>query len=260
MTDDAKLTPDSPDPDATTSASHDPVDDASATTDAAESPRPRRRFGRRDDSGRPFSLYVVLGVGVASLLILLGIIYWTSLDRENPDRPICTTIDPDVAQAAILNGEINRVVVNYDNDVETATDPRWGPVLARLDYTDGRCGNLPQGIMSRDAITLVLGTIYLYNETTTQPQIEISLSGSDKLDAALFATPTPIPTATSEPTATTEPTATSAATETPEPTATTAIIILPPTEEPIASPSDATPAPDAATPGATPEATGTPVI
>lgn len=174
----------------------------------------RGRFASNENGSRPFSLYAVLGLGVGALLVLLGIIYFSSMDRDNPDQPICTAISPAVAQEDVQDGKIKRIVVNYNKDIDDATDPKWGPVLSRIDYLDGGCGNLPQGIQERDAITLVLGTVLLYNETTNQPQVEIKLNGSDSLSPLLFMTPTleptitPIPTMTPEITSTPEPTAT----------------------------------------------------
>ncbi len=174
----------------------------------------RGRFASNENGSRPFSLYAVLGLGVGALLVLLGIIYFSSMDRDNPDQPICTAISPAVAQEDVRDGKIKRIVVNYNKDIDDATDPKWGPVLSRIDYLDGGCGNLPQGIQERDAITLVLGTVLLYNETTNQPQVEIKLNGSDSLSPLLFMTPTLEPTTTPIPTMTPE------ATSTPEPTAT----------------------------------------
>ncbi|MGI8486883.1 MAG: hypothetical protein ACR2OU_21820 [Thermomicrobiales bacterium] len=180
----------------------------------------RGRFASDENGSRPFSLYAVLGLGVGALLVLLAIIYFSSMDRSNPEQPICTAIGPEAAQQAVMNGEVKRIVVNYDKSVDDPTDPKWGPVLSRIDYFDGGCGNLPQGIQARDATTLVLGTVLLYNETTNQPQVELKLVGSGNLNPSLFVTPTleptmtPVPTMTPEVTPTQEPTATVATTPT----------------------------------------------
>ncbi|HEU0166055.1 MAG TPA: hypothetical protein VFQ54_13490 [Thermomicrobiales bacterium] len=223
-----------------------PDDAGSSNPDDTQDARSGRvRLGGRDANGRPFSLYLVLGLGVAALLVLLAIIYFSSVNNNNPEQPICTTIDPASAQQSVLQGDVKRVVVNYDKGVASATDPSWGPVLSRIDYTNGECGNLPQGIEQRNAITLVLGTIYLYNEITSEPQVEIKLAGSNSLSPALFETPTSAPTDTPVPTPTSSvaavtspvvmtptPTAPAAATPpsptgTPEPTATVPIVAEP---------------------------------
>ncbi len=188
----------------------DPTQTSEPTTPPEEGqesavPAQRGRFAADENGSRPFALYAVLGVGVAALLVLLAIIYFSSVDRGNPDQPICTAIGPADAQQAVMDGEISRIVVNYDKDISDSTDPKWGPVLSRLDYVDGRCGNLPQGIEKRDATTLVLGTILLYNETTNQPQVKIKLDGSGNLDASLFVTATSAPTITQTPIATSTP-------------------------------------------------------
>jgi len=204
MTDDPRQTPEPIEP------PQPPQQDPDAVNSAR-----RGGFASNENGSRPFSLYAVLGLGVGALLVLLAIIYFSSMDRDNPDQPICTATSPSVAQEAVRDGKIRRIVVNYNKDIDDATDPKWGPVLSRIDYLDGGCGNLPQGIQQRDATTLVLGTVLLYNETTNQPQVEVKLVGSDSLSPSLFVMPT------SEPTITPIPTETPDVTSTPQPTATT---------------------------------------
>ncbi|MGB3307803.1 MAG: hypothetical protein WBA63_16570 [Thermomicrobiales bacterium] len=217
-------------------------EDESENKDATVTPH-RVRFAGKNGEGRSLSLYAVLGLGVGALLVLLAIIYFSALDRDNPEQPICTAIDPAAAQQAILDGDVKRVVVNYDKSAVEATDAHWGPVLARIDYVDGGCGNLPQGIAERNAMALVLGTIYLYNETTNQPQIEIKLQASDNLSSSLFTLPTQEPTAMPPATATPEETAATA--EAPTPTA--------PVIGPVLAPGGAASPEAASTPAATPE-------
>jgi hypothetical protein len=206
------------------------------------------RLARRD-SGRPRSVYVVLVAGVAALLALLLVIYFSS-DRDTPEQPICTTVDANTARQAVLEGRIQRITMAYDDMVTPPSAPTWGPVLARLDYTDGQCANLPQGIVSQNDIYLITGTIKVFNDITENQQIEIRYDRQTALDAALFWTPTPSPTATPEvtPTATASPTP--EATETPEPTPspTRATELVPPVGSPVASP--------AASPAATPDLGG----
>ncbi|MGN6031741.1 MAG: hypothetical protein ACTHQE_08740 [Thermomicrobiales bacterium] len=256
MTDDTKSAPTPPSP------PPDDVDDASSSvvgTTAEQvpaEPSAGRGQSAQGDGNRSRSLYAVLGIGVASLLVLLGIIYFSATKRENPEQPICTAVTTEAAEDAILAGEVHRIVVNYDNQVESPTDAQWGPVLARVDFVDGSCGNLPQGIVAKDEMARILGTAYMYNHVTTETQVEIVLRGTDSLNPSLLvlptSTPTPTPLVTPTPATPASPIII-VVTATPEPTAT-------PTETPPATPSpEATATPTTATPGpATPDA-GTPV-
>ncbi|HWV23191.1 MAG TPA: hypothetical protein VNZ58_03300 [Thermomicrobiales bacterium] len=171
------------------------------------------RLGR-GMSHRSRSAYVVLAVGVIALLSLLLIIYFSS-DRNPPELPICTTVSAESARQAVLEGRISRITLAYDDMVTPPSAPDWGPVLARLDYTDGQCANLPQGIMNQNDIYTLLGAITVFNDITENAQVEIKYDRQTELSPSLFATPAPSPTPTLEPTATSEPTST------PEPTATT---------------------------------------
>ena len=202
------------------------------------------RFGRRI-SPRSRSAYVVLAVGVVALLALLLIIYF-STNRSQPEQPICTTVSNESARQAVLEGRISKVTIAYDDEITPPSARDWGPVLARLNYTDGQCANLPQGIANQDDMYLLIGTITTYNDITGNAQIEINYDRETALSAALFATPTPIPTETPVPTPTTVPTATATpspgVSATPSPTPTKEVIgpVLQPDASPAATP-DATP-------------------
>ena len=188
------------------------------------------RLGRGDGTGssrRPRSVYAVLAAGVAALLALLLIIYFSS-DRDTPRQPICTTVDVGTARQAVLEGRITRITMAYDDAAAPPSAANWGPVLARLDYTDGQCANLPQGIVSQDDIYLITGTIKVFNDITENQQIEIRYDRQTALDAALFTTPTPEPTATPEVTPTPSPTA--------EPEEPVPPVIVPPLASPAATP------------------------
>lgn len=177
---------------------------------------------------------MVLAIGVVSLLVLLLVIYFSS-DRDLPEQPICTTVSVDDAQTAVLEGRISRITVAYDDAAAPPSSRNWGPVLARLDYTDGQCANLPQGILRQDEIYMLLGTILVFNDITESTQVEIAYDRTTALDPSLFATPTVPPTATPEPTATPAPTATS----TPEPAPTPSGPVFGPqlpVSTPVASP------------------------
>lgn len=205
----------------------------------------RAALTRRDVRGRPLAVYGILGIGVATLVVLMLVIYFWSADRDRPEQPICTTISADRAEETIREGEVERLTLVYDGSVDFATERTWGPVQARIDYLDGQCANLPQGLVNQTAVLAILGTIAFYNQTTESAQVEILYTSLIDLDPLLFTTPTPVPTDT-------PPTAPPVETETP------ATPVAPPTEAPTPTPME-TPATPAATP-ATPQtgATRTP--
>jgi hypothetical protein len=172
--------------------------------------------GTNDGHQRPKAVYVVLAIGVVSLLVLLLVIYFSS-DRDLPEQPICTSVGVTDAQRAVLEGRISRITLAYDDTAAPPSSENWGPVLARLDYTDGQCANLPQGIMQQDDIYLLLGTVTVFNDITESAQVEITYDRTTALDGSLFATPTPEATEAPEPTATPEPTAMPSPTPAPTP-------------------------------------------
>jgi hypothetical protein len=178
------------------------------------------------------SVYGILAVGVAALLILLLVIYLTASDRGDPDQPICTAISPEQASLAVRSGRAEQLTIAYDDEIETPTSERWGPVLARLDYTDGQCANLPQGIANQADVYQIVGVINVYNEITENTQVQIVYERSSALNAGLFVMPTP------EPTATVPPPMTVVVTPTPEPTEP---VVIPPAT-PAATPALGTPA------------------
>ena len=177
--------------------------DTSSTNNTARASRIRRRLGggNGEDDGRPFSVYVILFGGVAALIILLFVVYLSS-DRSIPDQPICSTISVDTAQAAVLEGRIRGITIAYNDEAEPPSASNWGPVLVRLNYTDGQCANLPQGITQQDRLYQLIGTIQVYNDITENQKIEIKYDRSTALDESLYHTPTPIPTQTPVPTPT----------------------------------------------------------
>ena len=177
----------------------------------------RRRLASRDAQGRPLSVYAVLALGVATLLVLLLVVYFSSADRDRADQPICTTIEPEQAELAVRDGTARRLTIAYDDEVEIPTNRRWGPVLARLDYANGQCANLPQGIANQGDVYTVVGVINVYNETTENPQVEIIYERSSTLDEGLFAMPTPTTVPTAIPSPTPEPTLSPTLSPTPEP-------------------------------------------
>lgn len=225
----------------------------------------RHRLGGRDAQGRPFSVYAVLAIGVATLLILLLVVYFSAADRDRADQPICTTIQPEQAELAVRDGTARRLTIAYDDEVEIPTNRRWGPVLARLDYANGQCANLPQGIANQGDVYTIVGVIEVYNETTENPRVEIIYERSGTLDEGLFAMPSPTASPTLAPTVTPSPTPgptlepspdptlgpTPGSTVTPAPPATESVVI-PPIGPPVAPPAvapTASPDPGSFSPG-----------
>lgn len=222
----------------------------------------REALSRRDAHGRPMAVYAVLAAGVVTLAGLMLIVYFWSADRDRLEQPICTTIAAEHAQQAIVDGNVVRFTLVYSSEIETPTADGWGPVQARLDYVDGKCGTLPQGVEHQPALYAILGSITFYNQTTEGAQIELEYSGLTDLDPVLFTTPTVEPTETPEQTgtsvATPAATPTATATPSPEPTETPPL----PPATPAATPStgatpDASPSPTARA-TATPSPTATP--
>lgn len=189
-----------------------------------------------NDGGRPLAVYGVLGLGVATLLILLAIIYFSSGDRDKPDQPTCVNITATDTIDAVYAQEVDKVTVNYDAAGDPQSSDRYGPVLAKVDFVNGQCGNLPQGVEHIGQIYEVLGAIEFYNDTTELSQVEVKKEQSEWLADALYWTPT------AEPTETPLPTETPIATEP----------VVSPTVEPTSEPT--TPVVEDASPSASPQA------
>ncbi len=196
----------------------------------------RTTLAKRDSKGRPLAVYGILGIGVVTLLALMLVIYFWSADRDQPEQPICTSISPDRAEEGVRDGEVAHLILGFDAGVDLPTEREWGPVLARIDYVDGQCATLPQGIANQADILSILGAIAFYNQTTESAQVEITYNAMTGLQAVLFTTPTTVPTETPVPTA---------APESPVSTP-----VAPPTEPPVPTEPPATPK---ASPAATPQ-------
>jgi hypothetical protein len=172
-------------------------------------------------------VYLVVGLVAVTLTVLLAIIYFSASERERTSPPICTDIGEARAQRAVLAGEVERLTVVYDETPLTPTSERYGPVLAKLDYVDGSCSNLPQGVVNQEVVYTIAGVIAFYNENTDGQKVEILYQQSGQLDDELFLLPTATPSSTPTP----EPTSTPASTPTPPPAVTGT-----PAASPVASP------------------------
>lgn len=160
---------------------------------------------RQSSRGRSSFVYIVVGVVALTLTLLLAIIYFSATERERTSPPICTEIAFDEAEQDILRGDVERLTIVYDETPYTPISQRYGPVQAKLDYVDGTCSNLPQGVTNQNVVYTVNGVIAFYNQTTDGQQVEVVYQTSDNLDARLFATPTLEPTETPEPVSTIAP-------------------------------------------------------
>lgn len=181
--------------------------------------------------GRSSFVYIVIGVVAVTLVILLAIIYFSASERERLSPPICTDITMADAEDAVLRGDVDRLTIVYDDELHTPVSDRYGPVLAKLDYVDGTCSNLPQGIANQDIVYTISGVIAFYNENTDGQTVEIVYQTSGQLGEELFATPTAIPTETPTP----EPTST------PPPEVATEADAAPPVVSPSTPGADGTP-------------------
>jgi hypothetical protein len=188
------------------------------------------RRWKADASGRPAFVYVVVALVVVTLTTLLAIIYFSASERERTSPPICTDINLDRAQQAVLRGEAERLTVVYDEGEHSPPSERYGPVLAKLDYVDATCSNLPQGVVNQEGVYTLAGVITFYNEHTDGQQVEITYQESARLDESLFVLPT---TAATE-----SPPTVAASVVTPEPDAGTPIVEASTsgTASPVASP------------------------
>lgn len=197
-------------------------------------PRPPERAGLRAAGlgQRPLSVYGVLGIGVATLLLLLAIIYFTAADRNKQQQRVCLTVDAARAVEAIKQGQVDHLTVVVDADQRTPTSERFGPVLGRIDYVDGQCANLPQGVSGQADLYYILGVVQIYNHETDGQQVTVRVDRNADLPGQLFTTPTrPASTPTPTPVPPTSPARTP-----------------PPAKSPAASPA----ASPAVSPGATP--------
>jgi hypothetical protein len=199
--------------------------------------RPPETPGQRSFGfgNRPLSVYGVLVIGVATLLLLLAIIYFTATDRNKQQQRVCLTVDVPHAVEAIKQGQVNRLTVVVDADQRTPTSERFGPVLGRIDYVDGLCANLPQGLVGQKDLYFILGVVQIYNNESQGQQVEVRVDRTADLPAQLFTTPTLPATATPLVTPTIPP---------------TAVATIP---QIVATTPAASPAASSATPAATPK-------
>jgi hypothetical protein len=200
-------------------------------------------------AGRPFTVYLVLFAGAATLLLLL-LVVWISATGggDETDQQICTEIAPADARAAVLAGQIQQVNILVDK--EHPTESLTG---IQLRFVDKSCRQTPQGADIRAELFSVIGAVDLYNNYSDNG-IRVHYQGQD-IESELLATSaaTSLPTVLPTETLTELPTQAAASpsdspTLVPEPTATptltpTETATAPPVVE--ASPGQETPTPTA---------------
>ncbi|MEJ7762757.1 MAG: hypothetical protein WKF80_08180 [Thermomicrobiales bacterium] len=155
---------------------------------------------RLDDriGGRPVSAYAVLVAGALVLCVLLTIILSTSGDDDPGTARTCyQQPDVQIAKDDVLSGAIERVRVIVPED-----RPDFGVAFMELDYVDGSCYTLPQGVIGQDNAFLILGALETYNRTTDQRRVEVNWEEDAVPTNVLF---TPTPPATTAPAATRTP-------------------------------------------------------
>jgi hypothetical protein len=191
---------------------------------------------RSGGGGRSSFVYIVVGVVALTLTVLLAIIYFSASEREKTSPPICTDITLPKAERAILEGDVERLTVVYDETPVTPPSERYGPVLAKLDYTDGTCSNLPQGVVHQDVVYTIAGLITFYNQNTDGQKVAITYQKSGQLGDELFLLPTEVPTATPTPLPTMTPAPTSTPLPSPTPPPATPAGVSSPIASPVATP------------------------
>lgn len=183
--------------------------------------RVSQRFG-----DRPFTVYLVLFAGAATLLLLLAVVWISATGDSERENLFCTYISPQDARAAVLAGQIERVhiLVNNEQPTETLTG-------IELRYNDQTCRQTAQGAEIREQLFSIIGAVGLFNnfsdttidvryqEQEIQPELLVTASPTvPPTETPTVAAPTVVaspsePTATEvPPTATSEPTAPQAAT------------------------------------------------
>jgi hypothetical protein len=206
--------------------------------------RAMARVGRRV-SGRPIAVYGVLAAGCLVLLTLLAIIWFSAVDDDSNDGPICTDTSPLEAVDLIKDGEVTKISIDHPQpDESDITDNIVLPALMRLNLVDGNCRNLvPQGPAGELDMYTVFGAVEWYNQKTGQRRIDIDINENSGIPESILATVTPVPTPTVPVTETPvtpatpipeEPTATPAPTGTP--TAPVVVDGASPAASPLASP------------------------
>ena len=195
--------------------------EATPAGDDEQYPVDRLRARVSDSLGdRPFTVYLVLFAGAATLLLLLAVVWISATNDGNENNPFCTEISPADARAAVLAGEVERVNILVDED--RPTDSLTG---IQLNFADATCRQTPQGADIRDQLYSIIGAVGLYNNfSDTRIQVEYQ---EQEIQPELLATSTPTVLATD--TATVAPPTEEASPIVPTATG------LPPTETPTAT-------------------------
>lgn len=151
------------------------------------------RFG-----GRPLGAYAVLLAAALVLCVLMAIIFATR-GNDSPTEVAPCYVQPDVqvAKAAVLNGQVERVRI-----ILPKNRPDFGVAFMTIRMDEGSCFSLTQGQVGQDDAYLIIGAAEAYNRTTDQRRVEVAWEEQDVPDSVFF---TPIPPPTTTPTVTPTP-------------------------------------------------------
>jgi hypothetical protein len=108
---------------------------------------------------RPFTVYLVLFAGAATLLLLLAVVWISATGDDDDDNLFCTEISPADARDAVIAGQVEEINVLVDND--RPTDSLTG---IRLRFSDLSCRETRQGADIRDQLYSIIGVVGVYNE------------------------------------------------------------------------------------------------
>ena len=133
---------------------------------------------------RPFTVYLVLFAGAATLLLLLAVVWISATSDDDDDNLFCTEISPADARNAVLAGQVEEVNVLVDDD--RPTDSLTG---IRLRFGEGSCRETRQGADIRDQLYSIIGAVGLYNNFN-EPSVNVRYL-EQEIQPELLATSTP---------------------------------------------------------------------
>ncbi|MGI9253190.1 MAG: hypothetical protein ACR2J8_05555, partial [Thermomicrobiales bacterium] len=149
----------------------------------------------RVSSGRSRS-WSVLAVLAAGLAVLAGLVLFLMLSGRNKDVAppvlICLPIGLDVAETAVMNGDVARLHVLTERG-----KPEVGPIAITLDLDDTTCRELPKGVQGQDSFYRLIGLTTVYNQTRAgEERINVLWEEQTNIPMELLATSTSTPEAT----------------------------------------------------------------
>lgn len=138
---------------------------------------------------RPFTVYLVLFAGAATLLLLLAVVWISATGDDDTENLFCTEISPADARAAVMAGRVDEVNVLVDSD-----RPRESLTGIRLRFSDLSCRETRQGADIRDQLYGIIGAVSVYNNFS-DTRIDVQYL-EQEIQPELLATSTPTVLAT----------------------------------------------------------------